>query len=186
MFTVHSAILCYYSPFFYNILEEGRVTTKARIGSRMLRCEWRWESEVDIARMEEDGLGDKQQKVQVDVRIKFPGDIVHHLVLSKDHVGDVGASAVAAFVDWLYNGSAGFAFDANAHMKYSSTEIIKLWVFAGNIGVPACQNHCIEGVNLICTQTGSVNTTMIAWVYENTRGMQSQEKLKRLLLDHCA
>lgn len=185
MFIVHSALLCYYSPFFHDVLEEGGVTIKARIESRMLRREWRWESESDTVRLGADGLGDKE-KVQVDVRVKLPGEAVRQLVLHKDQVGDVGPSAVAAFVDWLYNRFAGFTLDGATHMKYSSTDLIKLWVFAGKTGAAACQNHCIEGIDLIGTQTGAVGTAMIGWVYENTKGMQSQDKLKRLLLDHCA
>lgn len=185
IFTVHSELLCYYSPYFYAMLDGGGVTTKARVRSKMLRREWRWEHEGDVATMEGNEFGDEDGKVQVDVRVKLPGDRVRHIMLDKEEVGDVGPRAIAAFVDWLYNGFAGFTFDKSTHMKYSSTELVKLWVFAGKIGVPACQNHCIEGIELLRYQTNTINTRMIGWVYENTKGMQFADKLTTLLIDHC-
>lgn len=186
IFTVHSELLCYYSPFFNAMLDGGGVTTKARVHSKMLRREWRWEHEGDVETMEGNGYGDAEGKVQINVRVKFPGDGVRHIVLYKEEVGDVGPRAVAAFVDWLYNGFAGFTFDKFAHMKYSSTELTKLWVFAGKIGVSACQNHCIEGIELLRYQTNTINTGILGWVYENTKGMQFGEKLRTLLIDHCS
>jgi hypothetical protein len=71
-------------------------------------------------------------------------------------------------------------------MKYTSSDLIKLWVFAGKIGVPACQNHCIEGIELLRRQTNTINTAMLGWVYDNTHGMPSGDKLKTLLLDQCS
>ena len=186
VFTVHSQLLCYYSPYFNDILDRGGVTSKARVRSKMLRREWRWENESDLETMEGTGYGDKEEKVQVDVRIKLPGDPVRHIILNKDEIGDVCPRAVAAFVDWLYKGFAGFTYDDVPHIKYSSTELIKLWVFAGKIGVPACQNDCIEGIELVRRHTNVVNTRIIGWVYENTKGMEGGDKLKRLLLDQCS
>jgi hypothetical protein len=97
--TVHSELLCYYSPYFHDILDGGGVSAKARVGSKMLRREWRWESESDVDSMEGNGYGDAEDKVEVDVRIKFPGDLVRQIVLHKDEIGDVGPRAMAAFVD---------------------------------------------------------------------------------------
>lgn len=186
VFTVHSDLLSYYSPHFHKTLNGGGVTAKALIRSKMLRREWRWERNCDIESMEGNGYGDEEGKVQVDVRIKLPGASVRNIDLSTDEVGDIGARSVAAFIDWLYKGFAGFTFDNYAHMKYSSTELIKLWVLAGKLGVPACQNHCIEGIELLRFQTGSINTGMIGWVYGSTKGMRGNEKLKKLLVDQCA
>lgn len=183
LFTVHSKLLCYYSPYFHNILDRGGVTSTAQVRSKMLRREWRWEMENDMASF---GSDTEEKKVQVDVRIKLPGDPVRQVVLNKGEIGDVGPRAVAAFIDWLYKGFLGFTSGNNfAHMKYTSGELIRLWVFAGHIGVPACQNDCIEGITLLHHQTNTVNTGMIGWIYENARGMKHEDKLKRLLLDQC-
>jgi hypothetical protein len=88
--------------------------------------------------------------------------------------------------DWLYNGFAGFTYDDVLRIKYSSTEFVKLWEFAGKIGLPACQNHCIEGIELLHRQTNIINTRISDCVYESTKGMKGEDKLKRLLLDQCS
>lgn len=182
LFTVHTKLLCYYSPHFHSILDKGGVMAKAQVRPKMLRREWRWELEGD---MDTFGSDSEENKVPVDVRIKLPGDPIRQVVLNKGEIGDVGPRAVAAFVDWLYKGFMGFTSNDFGRMKYTSSELIQLWVFAGHIGVPACQNDCIEGIEFIRQQTNTVNTGMIAWIYENTRGVKHEEKLKRLLLDQC-
>lgn len=186
VYPIHADLLCYYSPYFHKMINHGLVTVKALVRSDMLYREWRWVLAADIDSMECNGCCDKDGKVQVDVRIKLPGkNEFRRIDLDKKEVGDIGDQVLRAFIDWLYKGFAGFTFDGYGHMKYHSSDIIKLWVFAGKVGIPACQNHCIEAIQLLHGQTGEINTGMLRWVYENTDGMRHNEKLKRLLIDHC-
>jgi hypothetical protein len=185
-FVVHSDLLCYYSPYFHDKLgDQNAVIAKARIRSKMLRREWRWEHENDVDTMEGNGYGDIEGKIQIDVRIKFPG-AVRQLHLDQDELGEVSLNVFAAFIDWLYKGFAGFGINRATQMHYDALTLIKLWVLAGKLGVPACQNNCIEGIELLRLKTNSIQPTALGWVYENTKEYQGECKLKKLLIDQCA
>jgi hypothetical protein len=161
-FSVHADLLCFYSPFFNHILQDGGVLTKATIRSKMLRREWRWEDSADIETMATDIDG----TTEVDVRIKLPGEHIRRVHLDNDVFGGPSPIRVfAAFVDWLYKGYHGFTVDWSPYLKYDSDTLIQLWVFAGTIGVPACQNHVIEALEAIRHTTSTINTTMLGWVW---------------------
>jgi hypothetical protein len=65
--------------------------------------------------------------------------------------------------------------------------LIELWVLAGRLGVPGCQNDCILAIERERKKTNVIETAMIRWVYENTREYKRGGcGLRNLLIDQCA
>jgi hypothetical protein len=67
-FVIHRDLLCYYSPYFRAMFPKKNkeaLFRKARVKSKMLRREWRWEKAQDIETMEGVGWGDLDGKVEV-------------------------------------------------------------------------------------------------------------------------
>jgi hypothetical protein len=93
----------------------------------------------------------------------------------------------------LYRGFDGFGLDPHSERQADASTLIQLWVFAGKIGVPACQNDCIEGIEMWRQNSGIIQTGDIKWVYENMKGNEGKGKgerelsgVKKLLIDQCA
>ena len=87
----------------------------------------------------------------------------------------------------MYRGFDGFGLDPYSDRQIDASTLIQLWVFAGKVGVPACQNDCIEGIEMWRQNSGIVQTEELSWVYENTKEYTlDQCKLKKLLIDQCA
>ena len=179
LFTLHTDLIRYYSPYFSNIFSRNEaISSKARIRSKMLRREWRWENKSDIETMEGNGFGDEEGKIEVEVRIKLPA-AMRQIRLNTREVGPVSHPVFAAFVDWLYKGFPGC-------MMYDAETLIQLWVFAGKIGIPELQNDCIENIEFQRTKTNVIQTSALGWVYNNTENYKEGCKLKKLLIDQCA
>jgi hypothetical protein len=100
---------------------------------------------------------------QIDVRIKLPS-APRQIRLDKDEVGPVGHSVFAAFVHWLYKGFSSFGLDGVSKNQVDATLLMKLWCFAGRIGVPLCQNHCIEGIEMWRVNSRTIQTSALGWV----------------------
>ena len=156
------------------------------------------------------GSADSEEKTEVDVVIKFPdvvrkvkfdteeradvdvikySEVVREVKLDTEDLGDVSRTVFAAFVNWLYHGYAGFGLylSLHDHPTIDAATLIQLWVFAGRIGVPECQNHCIEGIEWWRMTTNIIQTSMLSWIYENTLEYEEQEcELRLLLIDQCA
>jgi hypothetical protein len=93
----------------------------------------------------------------------------------------------ATFLDWLYNGYAGFGLEPPVERKIGAATLIQVWVFAGKIGIPACQNDCVEGIEWWRNSTDMVQVAEVEWLYDNTEEFAPGEcKLRKLLIDHCA
>jgi hypothetical protein len=140
-FPLHRDLLCYYSPYFRRIL--GNKAVKAQVRKKNHSREWRWEDKESVEEiMEIDCSEDADKKVDVDVMIKFP-EAVREVKLDTKELGDVGRAVVAAFVNWLYHGFSGFGLTRPLSPdveQFDAATLIQLWVFAGRIGVPQCQN----------------------------------------------
>lgn len=132
---------------------------------------------------------DSEQKMDVDVVIKFPDVGVKEVKLDTEELGDVGRTVFAAFVNWLYHGYAGFGLfhPLHEHQHFDAVTLIYLWVFAGRTGVSECQNHCIEGIEWWRMTTNIIQTSMLSYIYKNTVEYEAQEcPLRSLLIDQCA
>jgi hypothetical protein len=186
-FPMHRDLLCFYSPYFRRLLTNSK-TVKAQIRNKNHRREWRWEDResVDVIMSES---GEAEEKMDVDVVVKLPDDGVKEAKLDTEELGDVGRAVFAAFVNWLYHGYCGFGLflPVDEHPHFGPVTLIQLWVFAGRIGVPECQNHCIEGIEWWRMTTNIIQTSMLGWVYENTMEYDEQDcPLRLLLIDQCA
>ena len=158
-----------------------------------------------------DGSGDSEEKVEVDIVIKLPSvvrevqsdtkknenddpemkfsDVVRELKLDTGELGDVTRTVFAAFTSWLYHGYTGLGLfhPLDSHPSFDAVTLIQLWVFADRIGVPECQNHCIEGIEWWRMTTNIIQTSMLAWIYENTEEYDKDDcGLRSLLIDQCA
>jgi len=121
----------------------------------------------------------------VEVRIKLP-EAVRQIRLDINVFGHVSHSVFSAFVHWLYRGYDSFGLDGVSEIQVDATTLIQLWVFAGKVGAPVCQNHCIEGIESWRQNSDIIQTSALGWVYENIKGSLSECRLKRLLIDQCA
>lgn len=97
-------------------------------------------------------------------------------------MGDVSAPVVAAFSNWLYNGASGFGLVPSKEDKITATTLIRLWVFAGKVGVPECQNDCLEAIEWWRQESRHAQVEDVVWVYEHT---ETGNKLRKLLRDQC-
>ena len=156
-------------------------------------------------------LAEPEEKMDVDVVIKLPcvvrglqpnasekedgvtetklSDAVRELRLDTEELGDVPRTVFAAFVNWLYHGYPGFGLfhPLSDHVSFDAVTLIQLWVFAGRIGVLECQNHCIEGIEWWRMTSNIIQTSMLAWIYENTEEYHNEDcGLRSLLIDQCA
>ena len=192
-FTMHRDLLSFYSPYFRGIFKDRDevVTKKSTIRVEMHKREWRWEDKENVepiiwlAEGELKGDEDKN-KIEVDVRVKIP-EAVREIRLNTSELGEVSRIVFAAFVNWLYHGYAGFGLNGVADKQMDAVTLIQLWVFAGRIGVPECQNHCIEGIEWWRQTSNIIQTSMLRWVYDNTMEYVPQKcPLRSLLIDQCA
>jgi hypothetical protein len=213
-FPIHRDLLCFYSSYFLRVLNDNKVV-KAKIKQKNHRREWRWEDKESVDEiMEIGGSADSETKLDVDVVIKLPdvvrdfnpdtkenegaddldpemkfSNVVRELKLDTAELGYVTRAAFAGFVSWLYHGYPGFGLfhPLENHPVFDAVTLIQLWVFAGRIGVPECQNHCIEGIEWWRMTSNIIQTSMLGWVYENTQEYDEGEcGLRALLIDQCA
>lgn len=154
--------------------------------------------------MDMSGSADSDEKTEIEVVIKLPDAVggaslgtdektdVREVKLDTEELGEVRRTVFAAFVNWLYHGYLGFGLhhplDKLDHEFFDDATLIQLWVFAGRIGVPECQNDCIEGIEWWRTMTNIIQTSMLNWVYENTEEyfQEGECGLRALLIDQCA
>jgi hypothetical protein len=62
-----------------------------------------------------------------------------------------------------------------------------LWVLAGRLGIPSCQNDCIIAIEDNRKRNRTIATSMLGWIYNNTRDyLRNRCGLKNLLIDQCA
>jgi len=151
----------------------------------MLRREWRWENASDVETMEGPEFGDLDNKIEIEVRINLPS-ATRKIRPDTKYLGPVHPLVFAAFVEWLYHGFAGFGLNNNSLHQVDATTLIQLWVFAGKVGVKACQNACLEGIELWRQNSNTIQTCDLSWIYENAEGGYEECRLKRLLIDQCA
>jgi hypothetical protein len=103
-FTLHRDLLCYYSPYFRDLLaslddKDVQTEKKAMIQAHMLHREWRWGDAADVVKnMEVEGPGNADGKVEVTVKVKLP-ETVRDVRLDTAKVGDVTRMVFAAFVE---------------------------------------------------------------------------------------
>ncbi len=177
-FLVHTELLYHFSPYFRTFLgkREPKVFTK-EIKTQNYNNELDFGSPV-LEKAKEEG------SIKLDIKVKFPSVGAQHDFRLGHTIGEFGHSVFATFIDWLYLGPGKFE---PKDVIEANKLLIQLWVLAGRLGVPSCQNDCIVALEENRKQSRTVATSMLGWIYKNTREYRrTQCGLKNLLIDQCA
>jgi hypothetical protein len=177
-FLVHTELLCHFSPFFRSIFAKRtpRVFTK-EVKSLS------YTNELDFDKTEEENV-EEEGILEVQIKVNMPTARANNGFRLPSALGDVNHVEFAAFIEWLYLGP-----DKLEKMEdpIAAQLLIRLWVLAGRLGVPSCQNDCIAAIENIRKRSRTISTSMIGWVYRNTRDYgKNQCGLKNMLVDQCA
>jgi len=177
-FLVHTELLCHFSPYFRSFFgkREPKVFTAEVQTSK-------YTNELDFESHDEDKIKD-EGRVAIAIKVNIPTAKVQQGFRLPDALGDVKHAVFATFVDWLYLGPGKFEpKDANK----ANQLLIPLWVLAGRLGISSCQNDCIAAIEDNRKRNRTIATSMIGWVYSNTREYRKNNcGLKNLLVDQCA
>jgi len=174
-FLVHTKLLCHFSPFFHSIFakKEPRVFTKD-IKSLNYNNELDFDRSADEQVKEED-------RIEVKIKVNMPTTTAYHSFRLPNTLGDVKHVEFAAFIDWLYLG-----YEKLEQMD-DQRVLIRLWVLAGRLGIPSCQNDCISAIEHNRKRSRTISTSMIGWVYANTANYGKNKcGLRNMLIDQCA
>ncbi|KAE9373536.1 hypothetical protein N431DRAFT_337944 [Stipitochalara longipes BDJ] len=177
-FLVHIELLCHFSPFFRSIFakREPKVFTK-EVQSLS------YANELDFDRSADEKVNE-EGKVEVNIKVNIPPTRAHHSFRLPSALGDVKHPEFAAFIDWLYLGTSKLE---QIDDPMANQLLIRLWVFAGRLGVPSCQNDCIAAIENNRKRSRTISTSMIGWVYRNTKDYaKNQCGLRNMLIDQCA
>jgi hypothetical protein len=175
---VHTELLCHFSPYFRSFFgkREPKVFTK-EVRSLNYIDELDFDRNAEV-KAKEDG------SIKLDIKVKFPTARTQHGFRLDDAIGDVRHNVFATFVDWLYLGPGQFE---PKDVTVTNQLLIQLWVFAGRLGIPSCQNDCIAAIEENRKRNRTIATSMLGWIYNNTRDYgKTQCGVKNLLIDQCA
>lgn len=177
-FLVHTELLCHFSPYFQTFLgkREPKVfTTEVKTQN--------YKNELDFGSPASE-KAEVEGSIKLDIKVKIPSAGAQHDFRLDNAIGAFGHSVFATFIDWLYLGPG--KFEPNDIMEANKL-LIQLWVLAGRLGVPSCQNDCIIALEENRKRSRTVATSMLEWIYNNTRDYgRTQCGLKNLLIDQCA
>ena len=182
-FTLHRQLLCLFSPYFRKFFEERKTISKSTIVPAFTYVnELDFEQRGEYVQATEKELGE----VTLNIKVNLPTPTVYHdFNLPKD-LGEVKRAVFASFIVWLYRAFPGEEFPP-PDVTMETATLIKLWVLAGRLGVPSCQNDCIVAIERRRQKTNVIETAMIRWAYENTRDYpRGTCGLRNLLVDQCA
>jgi len=177
-FLVHTELLCHFSPYFRTFLgkREPKVFTK-EVKTQDYKNELDFGSPAHEKAKEEGSI-------KLDIKVKFPSARTQHDFHLDKAIGELGHNVFATFIDWLYLGPGRFE---PKDVMEANRILIQLWVLAGRFGVSSCQNDCIVALEENRKRSRTVATSMLEWIYENTRDYgRTQCGLKNLLIDQCA
>jgi hypothetical protein len=178
-FLVHTELLCHFSPYFRTFFgkREAKVFTK-EVES------FKYTDELDFDGNTAEYRGKEEGSVALDIKVNIPVARSQNNFRLPDALGDIKHAAFAAFIEWLYLGPAMFGAK---EVTVANQLLIRLWVLAGRVGIPSCQNDCIAAIEVNRKLNRTINTSMLWWVYNNTREYgKTQCGLKNLLIDQCA
>jgi hypothetical protein len=177
-FLVHTNLLCYFSPYFGSFFGKGEPKV---FDAEVQPCNYTHELDFES---NEEGKPQRDGKVAVAIKVNIPTSKVQQGFRLSDTLGDVKQSVFALFVDWLYLGPGKFE---PKDVNMANELLIRLWVLAGRLGIPSCQNDCIAAIEDNRKRNLTIGTRMIGWVYNNTREYGKNKcGLKNLLIDQCA
>jgi hypothetical protein len=177
-FLVHTELLCHFSPYFRTFLgrREQKVFTK-EVKTQNYKNELDFGSPA-YEKAKEDG------SIMLDIKVKFPTVGAQYDFRLDKAIGEFGHNVFATFIDWLYLGPGKFE---PKDVTEANKLLIQLWVLAGRLGIPSCQNDCIVALEENRKRSRTVATSMLEWIYKNTRDYgKTQCGLKNLLIDQCA
>lgn len=177
-FLVHSELLCHFSPYFcafFRDREPKMFTTEVKA--------FNYTTELDFDRLAEDKARE-ECSVELDIKVKLPNAKTQQGFRLPEVLGDVKHAVFATFLNWLYLGRSKFE-PKDESMAYQT--LIGLWVLASRLGIPSCQNDCIAAIEDNRKRHRTIATSMLGWVYNNTRDYgRGKCGLKNLLIDQCA
>lgn len=104
--------------------------------------------------------------MELAIRIKLPANSIYRTISLPTGLDIVDADTFKLFVDWVYYTTNG---PAASNMKIDARSAAKLWILAGRLGVPACQNALIVALEHLRKKSGITQTAMLRWIYQNTR-----------------
>lgn len=140
--------------------------------------------------------GKEEEEIELDIVIRLPTPRAGFPRLPlPPQAGDTTKEAFSAFVEWLYCGGGNRTTTStsttptfpppNSHI--SAETLVHLWVLAGRLGVPACQNECIVALEMARRESSVIETGALDWVYENTGEYDEGAcGLRNLLVEQCA
>ena len=177
-FQVHGELLCHFSPYFRSIFGKRETKTFTRqVESFKYTNELDFGSHANL-RAKEHGSVALNIKVNIPV-VKSPQGF-----RLPEALGHVKHDVFATFMDWLYLGRGKFE---PKDVTVANQLLIQLWVLAGRLGIPSCQNDCIAAIEQNRKRNRTISTSMLGWIYNNTREYgKTQCGLKNLLIDQCA
>lgn len=176
-FYIHRELLCLFSPVFAKLLDPKPVVKPLKIKAHEYSNELDWRDLEEAAK--------EEGEVEVDVVINLPAPLDFPTIPLPAEAGDTRKEAFGAFVEWLYCGRQAVFPPPNSGT--TAATLIELWVLAGRLGVPACQNECIVGIERLRRETMVIETHTLTWVYENTKDYAKGKcGLRNLLVDQCA
>lgn len=177
-FLVHSQLLCHFSPYFRTVFGERMpkvFTTEVKA--------FNYNNELDFDRNEK-GISLEEGSVELAIKVNLPTARTQQAFRLPELFGDVKHAVFATFIDWLYLGHGKFE---PKDESMADQTLIMLWVLAGRFGIPSCQNDCIVAIEGYRKRNRTIATSMLGWVYSNTRDYpMGQCGLKNLLIDQCA
>jgi hypothetical protein len=177
-FLVHSELLCHFSPYFcafFGGREPKMFTTEVKA--------FNYTNELDFDRLAENQARE-EGSVELDIKVKLPNVKTRQGFRLPEVLGDVKHAVFATFLKWLYLGRG--KFEPKDEIMADQT-LIGLWVLAGRLGIPSCQNDCIAAIEDNRKRHRTIATSMLGWVYNNTRNYgRGKCGLKNLLIDQCA
>lgn len=161
---VHRELLRHFSPVLRKLLPKQPILEHRRVKSCSYSSELLYAEEL-VEEMEE---AKEENGVEERVTTITPGGFPE--IVLPPEVGDWGKKTFDAFIEWLYNLGGGI-FPAPCSSIDAKT-LMDLWILAGRLGVPSCQNDCVIAIEMERRQNEDNfgdPTETIARVYENTK-----------------
>jgi hypothetical protein len=180
-FVVHRSLISHFSSYF-NKYFHG----KEPVAKTITIPSFTYVNELDFQHIDDicskNEIGDKR----IEIKINLPAPGLYNEITLPKVLGRVRRPVFAAFIQWLYRAFPGQLFPPT-DLDIDAPTLIELWVLAGRLGVPGCQNDCILAIELERRKTNIIETAKIRWVYENTREYERGCcGLRNLLVDQCA
>jgi hypothetical protein len=180
-FVVHRSLICHFSPYFNKYFHGMEPVAKT-----ITIPAFSYVNELDFKHIDsicsENEIGDKR----IVIKINLPAPVLYNEITLPKGLGRVRRPVFASFIQWLYRAFPGQMFPP-PDLNIDAPTLIELWVLAGRLGVPGCQNDCILAIEREREKTNVIETAMIRWAYENTREYKRGCcGLRNLLVDQCA